>query len=497
MITEIGIAQQRLFDDDASNAEQHLSSTGTFYPSEISQPGSFPTMQTFQYQPTIHPENNVSQLRLIPNAATYEATQLLPQVPPQGVTIPSNSTNIDPPQDNNRFSPSAQLTDNLGENIAKKPLHQAKPMQSASFSPHDTEPFSSDTSPRIDHSRNENTASGLMSPRKSPDSTHDELALPAITVQVPSVKKKRGRPKKQPMHDDDEEDELALDHDSDLSSVQKPVEKRRPGRPPKAAGLVPTDDSSGETTTSENPASKIVVLNVKSLPPFTDSDATESVDEKKLNKGPKKKKTKRTKAAEKNDPPGADDDVIWVDSKPLETTKPDQENPNPESAELRPPSPTEIHQLSENERKDEKTPSSASTEKPPPKKRGRKRKNAPTEDPVPQPAVENGTESNAVVPGTETSENTAEDTAGEASDLNAEKPKLDATNNDQENNDPVVHEKKAPATPHPEQPPQTPSASMQKSIGKQTPASSAGKVPYRVGLSKRARIAPLLKIVRK
>ncbi|MCJ1438514.1 hypothetical protein MMC27_007904 [Xylographa pallens] len=59
-----------------------------------------------------------------------------------------------------------------------------------------------------------------------------------------------------------------------------------------------------------------------------------------------------------------------------------------------------------------------------------------------------------------------------------------------------MNEETAPETIQSKPPPETPKKSADKCPGKHSPLNT-GKVPYRVGLSKRARIEPLLRIVRK
>ena len=498
-ITEIGIAQQRLFDDDTSNVGQPLPSTATFYPSEISQPGPFPTMQTFQYQQVADPNGKSFEFAKIPHNALYEPTQLLHQQPPvPGFSTPAASKNVDSPQDASEFSPSAQLAENLGENLPQKPAYQTKSIQSAIFSPHDTEPFSSVTSPHEDKSKNESATSGMISPQKSPGSTHDELAMPSVAVAIPSAKKKRGRPKKQPQYED-EDDELALGQDLDADPAAKPVDKRRPGRPRKSTGPSVTDDSSGETTASEIPAGKQLIVKLLIPPPATDKiDSNDGIKkQKEPKKEPKKKKTKRAKAVEEAGATGTDDDVMWVDPKPIEAVEANHEHETPKSgAEPSIPSETLLpHPVTST---NDKTEANQPAEKPAPKKRGRKRKKADEVLKDASPAqVDKNAETIATLSATETGENTAEDTAGDISDINAGKDDMDTAKGDQENQVPIASDKGDTSKAQPDKPPQTPSASLQKGSAKPSPMSSTGKVPYRVGLSKRARIAPLLKIVRK
>ncbi|KAJ5239168.1 hypothetical protein N7468_003787 [Penicillium chermesinum] len=492
-MAEIGLAQQRLFDDEGSNAGQYIPSTATFYPSEISQPGSFPTIQQFQYPRYGGSTEYLPAFTHAPQNGPYEATQLLPQGQPllPGFSTPAASTNLDAHEDISGFSPSAQLAENLGDNLSKKAAHQAKPIQSATYSPHDTEPFSSVISPLPDTSKNEDQTSGLVSPQKSPGNTHDELALPIPTVEVAGAKKKRGRPKKQPLGED-EDDELALFQDSDLTSTTKPTAKRRPGRPPKAAGIPTADDSSGDTTASEMPASKIVVLNVNALSRVTSADTPNfTKDKKKATKEPKKKQTKRAKATETESTTATDDDVIWIDSKSAEATEEGQGHSHLKP-ERQPSMPCRTEDIPNHEPTTQTINRETCSEEA--RKEAKKCTRRHAQEPLPT-EVNDATETSGAVSGTEAGK--SEDTAGDASNPNTGKDSKDAPPDNQENQEPKTSEQEAPSKAEPGELPKTPAASMRSSLDRPSPMFSAGKVPYRVGLSKRARIAPLLKVVRK
>lgn len=452
-------------------------------------------MEPFQYKQIADPNGKSFEFAKIPHNGPYEPTQLLHQQPSvPGFSTPAASTNVDSPQDASEFSPSAQLAENLGENLPKKPPYQTKSIQPATFSPHDTEPFSSVISPHADKSKNESATSGLISPQKSPRSTHDELALPDVTVAIPNAKKKRGRPKKQPQYED-EDDELALGQDLDAGSAAKPVDKRRPGRPRKATGPSVTDDSSGETTASEIPAGKKLIVKLP-IPPHA-IDGIDYSDGIKKKKEPKKKKTKRAKDVEEAGATGSENDVIWENPKPVEAVEASEENANPKP-DVEPSIPSETLQPHPVTSTNDKTEANQPAEPPVPKKRGRKRKKA---DEVlkdtPLAQTDKSAETTATLSATETGENTAEDTAADISDINGGKDDKDAAKRDQENQVLIATDKGDTWKAQPDQTPQTPSASLQKESAKPSPMSSTGKVPYRVGLSKRARIAPLLKMVRK
>lgn len=489
MISEIGAAQQRLFnDDDASSAAQHLPSTATPYPSEISQPGSFPTMQSFHLQ-TGDANNNIAGLQA-PHNAPYEATQLIAPIQAQayGYDTPATSNHVDSP-----LGDAAQATDvpiviplNDGThaNPSQKTVQRTKSMQNEIYSPHDTEPLSSATSPRLNRSKSDNGMPGMMSPQHSQESAHDELSAPAVAVEISTVKKKRGRPKKQAMPEIDEDDELSLSrgHESDQTNS---TEKRRPGRPPKSVVEVNEDT---EPAKDADPLS---------MAPGPDTTLPQE-PEQPAPIPPKKKKVKRgkTDSAVLQKPQNPDDDVIWVDSRPLDI-KEDEGKTEPRK-EIKSTSRTDTASALPDDSKAEAT-------QPALKKRGRKRK-TPAEQPAEQsaPKAASGPEElntpqepQAPVPNTvaessiETKNRVPENESSNHQDAQEPQDQLPQP-------DSTTHQNGA----HPETP-QKPAAAVSTSNQSTTkkpgpsPFSSTGKVPYRVGLSRRARIAPLLKVVRK
>ncbi|KAJ5953311.1 hypothetical protein N7454_000207 [Penicillium verhagenii] len=555
MMTEIGFAQQRLF-DDPSSAGQHLPSTATHYPSEISQPGSFPAIQPDQF----HQTNPVTHGQFIYNQvsqnAPYEATQLLaPGVAPAyDYSTPATLVHADSPSDGLTASTSIQTVPNVLGVPTDKKLQRANALQSMMGSPHDTEPMSSVVSPGLNKAR-DNTMLGLMSPHRSPESTYDELATPAVYVQVPSAVK-RTRPLNEFLPEDDDDDELAMDGGPE-PSPSKQARKAMPEPPIQSAAT----DKASESVSENAIASENDALEVSGTNNLDELSSTDKIDKlptsgKSSTKEYKKKKDKKIKKAPaiSNSRVSDDDDVIWVDSRPLGVRERQGQNisgtesSTGSSSNIGTPQPDPIASSKE----------SSTTGKPAPKKRGRKRKIVAEEatetsseqalEQKPPPLskvlvfnanpVEGSSGPNSSHLGTpqpDATVSTEESSTTEAAQVQpVEKnlppvsevlkpnanpaevpsdPKAGGKADEAENADPLPQEdthvpqeddqiKAPPQIPHkPDQTPSTPmagsSTTARKGPAKHSPISSTSKVPYRVGLSKRARIAPLLKIVRK
>lgn len=464
-MTEIGLAQRRLMEDEASSAGQRLPSTATPYLSEISQPGSFPAVPMYQCQQL---EDNVNDGFVYGPAAqgvSCEATQFVPQAQAHvyDYSTPGTSTHNDSPT----AAPENMTTDpSAGRPYpSQKTIHRSKSLQPAPYSPHDTEPFSSVVSPHLSRAKSDNAKWGPMSPC-SPADTHDELSLPAVAVEISTVKKKRGRPKKSSLAEDDTDDELAASQDSG-SEKQKP-EKKRPGRPKKAAA---NDTAGGDDVTIQGDT------NAEHGPEV--SFAEES----------KKTKMKRSKTADailqKPRASASDEDVISVESKPIPSQAKDQ-NGTSKPTEANPSETQQSAQTTSAETNLE------SEENPTTKKRGRKRKktteqlapepdeatkeNQPPEQPSKTPATTKSHEVEAE------RHDTPDPTTGTTLPTTPKEPTPRTPQNTEET-------KSAPNT--------NANPRSSKGPGQHSPISSTSKVPYRVGLSKRARIAPLLKVVRK
>jgi hypothetical protein len=472
MMTEIGLAQQRLFDDEASSVAARLPSTATPYSSEISQPGSFPTMPIYLDQQTneiANVESNPMKKVVYPS---YEATQLVPSIQARGYeySTPTASTTVDSPfggyGETISYPTTIHTAHESHPHLPQKGTQRSKSLQSQPYSPHDTEPMSSIASPGISRAKSDHARSGLISPRDSEADAHDELSLPAVTVEVTTVKK-RGPQKEQLMPENDDDDELAM---VESGSVKSKPEKRKPGRPPKAVSNADAAIQNPTVAGAETPrANRVTILKVKA--PLTPAGQGT------------KRKVKRSKTADSimQKPRVADDaDVTWMDSKPI------VEVPNP-SPKPTIPEPTKEDALSsaKNTTTEEKAESNQFAEQPAPKKRGRKRKSELAED----ASKEN-----------QAPEPLALDAASKPS-IEEQTPPIpsphpqDAASAKSADQTPVPEVPKEPTKSLPQTP--QPDATGRKTLGAHSPISSTGKVQYRVGLSKRARIAPLLKVVRK
>ncbi|KAJ5714736.1 uncharacterized protein N7483_011917 [Penicillium malachiteum] len=491
MITEIGLAQNRLF-DESSSADQRISTT-TYYPSEISQPGSFPTMQSYQYQQHAPIAHGNVQYTNIPREQPYEATQLLTPgaaVPVSDYSLPTASSHVDSPSDVTTAPTSAPYLGEGSENLSKNFPQQLHPVPAMAYSPHDTEPFSSVTSPHVNMSKNENPMPGLMSPHHPPGDANDELAFPGVTVEVPSAtKKRRSRPKKASLPEDDDDDELAIETGTEPSPTKPMEESVGNADVPK-----PTEEAieTGDDAASIQNTTDVISAPEENTVPEAGSTAIEQ---------PQKSH--------------ADDDVIWVDSRPLQTNGAQEESgmtaeakqPEVNGVQDAQPAPKKrgrkrkqaTERIADDLDSVSNTDSTNATdEKPAPKKRGRKRKQ-PVELVEPAEVQDPVSKNDVAVNDTEKIEEPKDETNPEAEAVQQPEPEPQANTATEEMKEQV---KVPPQTPQkPEQNPSTPvagnSTNGRKGLSKHSPISSTSKVPYRVGLSKRARIAPLLKIVRK
>lgn len=116
-------------------------------------------------------------------------------------------------------------------NAPRQTPGRSKSMQILLDSPHDTAPSSSLISPRLKRAKSDLPARDIL--QQSPKNACDELSLP-VAVEVPTEKKKRGRPKKQVVPEEtagDEPDELNAD---ESASLQTQPTKRGRGRPRKS-----------------------------------------------------------------------------------------------------------------------------------------------------------------------------------------------------------------------------------------------------------------------
>jgi hypothetical protein len=504
-MTEIGLAQRRLLDDEPSSGPQ-LQSTAALYSTESIQSAPFPTIPSSHSCQFGQAESTSFPYPGAPNGAYADTDQsLLPTR--QGIydlTPPDTTNSMAPPQKSvpQQSSESCMEQENAQSDPPQEYL-QPKPQQVDPSSPHDTEPLSSIITLRYSGIKADTAGTSLVSPQHSQSSAHDELALPAVvpTIDAPTAKKKRGRPKKQSVPDSDEDDELANSRDHEF-------------RNPSANGAI--DPSNTEEITENNtPASS-------GTPDETDEGKIEPAPKatKANPQDPKKKKAKKAKTSSAPDPGADDDDVIWLDTKPRdmhsssEKATPQTETPSTrdrESESLMPENAPGTSKASTPVEEKKLAPSKP--EKLAPKKRGRKRK-----QPIESKTPEADTPDPSKLPETETP-------AAKLAVVVDNSPRSVPTNVCDETSMPAMQEQEheqnaesvtdAPAIPPAtgtdattsETLPQTPSKSDAKSVNtplnagkgpdKHSPISARSAVPYRVGLSKRARIAPLLKMVRK
>lgn len=511
MITEIGIAQRRLLDDDPSSASLLLPSTPALYPTESFQSAPFPTITSYHSYQMDQPESGSFTYNPAPIGVYPDANQtLLPTrqvtydlTPPDTSNTMASPPKIVPHQTTEPVMEQENPHSNPHSNPQSNPPQEAsqpKSQQTGPHSPHDTGPLSSVVSVRFNEAKTTTAGTSLISPQLSQSSTHDELALAAVQPTVPDVetaraKKKRGRPKKQPVPDNDEDDELANSRDHEF---------KHPG----ANGAIDPSDSE-ETTENSTPSSS-------GVSDETDEENVEAVPKpaKSGPKQPKKKKAKKGKTTPA--PPDADDDVIWVDTKPL-SVEPSTGNASPQTET--PEAPRQdlpSNDLDSNPpvapqatipAVEEKT---QNPEKPAPKKRGRKRKQTTEQAETPSESAD--------TPEPNKPHSGAQTPASKLAVVVDNSPKSMLETNTGNNNTSFVQSKdqNPPPLPGPDHlpettidtpQPKTPSKPDAASVNtpqnagkgpdKHSPISARSGVPYRVGLSKRARIAPLLKMVRK
>ncbi|KAF9893294.1 hypothetical protein FE257_011724 [Aspergillus nanangensis] len=520
MMTEIGLAQRRLFDEE----EDHYPNQYTSRPPHFDE-----SPHMTEYAP--------QHINGIPQMANgeYGASKLPNQYPGESYppTLPytnqpddqyTHNIQICPPHPDAHLDQHASLSSHDGSNqTASYNLFESSLRPSANSysenlntttilisnglpntdeiqkgncrsnsqgplsSPHDTEPNSSVLRARSDNA-------GLVElAQPTATGTVDEHAAPALSaIEVPQipVEKKRGRKKKESVpRDEDEDDELAAPATSRkivTNTIIQP-EKRKPGRPPKNAKKFDDTnqpETNGPSYTPVNPQDDI---------PTNDPDTinVSSTEGQRKEREPRKKKLKRGKTTSailhKTYTSDVEDDVIWVDERPV----------NPDSgeqyklAELAPPG--DNHLEPDAAEAKENALSEQSKVTPAPKKRGRKRKKTaeqlpPADEAAATPVQE--TEPPVLPP--------IEDTNDQPFD-----PENNVDNNTKIQDLKAPDSKTDPNTPNPPQPPSTPpkpapqTPSTSKGPTKHSPISTTGKVPYRIGLSRRARIAPLLKIVKR
>ena len=336
--------------------------------------------------------------------------------------------------------------------------------------------------------RRSKTSTGVSSQHLAENVALEDLSLPASVHEVTSVTAQRSSKKRKAKADceDNKGDELV----SDDNSIGLPKEQYKP-RPSRSRGNTSVDGILENVDFSKRPEAQVkaknkrrktqesnVQITAKDAPPVqaeqgkeggiiehsadrTHGAVSESNDTGLLSKDKAEEIEIESHPTQK--PPRAAKRKLSVDAETeTQVTNSDAHAPEASEATARPTNPE--------------------VKKPAPKGRGRPRKKTeekvlqPSETPLPEDTIRQGQEL---------------DTApGSASQLAKDDKKND--------NDTVLEEtsinsarKEPPRTPQKEPRPQ-----KEKGPDKHSPLNS-GKVPYRVGLSKRARIEPLLRVMKK
>lgn len=260
-MTEIGLAQRRLLDDNSTCSDQQLPPTAP--PAELMH---YDHVKTQEPQMQKIGDNQVNAFdggheaegRQVPEMPTEANNYVLHEEAVNGNghghglsnrNIANGSISNDYTQSNGSYNFFESLkqsadtgTDNGNSNTGAQPKertshkspYRSKSMQTTPQSPHDTEPNSSLLSSKLSRARSDNptaNASSSAHPHSSSRST-DELSAP-VTIDVPPPKK-RGRKRKHTSSEeqDQEDDELANSHDHKPEpKKQDKTEKRKPGRP--------------------------------------------------------------------------------------------------------------------------------------------------------------------------------------------------------------------------------------------------------------------------
>lgn len=568
MMSEIDMAQRRLFDDDAPHTGQQIPSTATvpFTESELRYIDQQQQQQGLQgvdstlgcpeecpqvQMPVLHPEwYNSDRNQWVENAlavgaahssiSTFDRTQS---------NLSSNAYESAPEGPTNA---DAAMHETIQTEVLNKNPIRSKSLQEAALDfPHGTEPFSSLRSPNVSRSKSDATAR-RSAPQQPQANATDELC-PPVSVEIPVIQKKKAPKKKksQPQLKNDDDDELAVPsdsknnnpkakevsrtrsnkqtmHSSNLNETHQPIETNIPhpiSNEPKQLNDKP------HTTNPDDDRMHLIQLNA----PQTQTQhpepskhepsphSTEPPNPKQPRKEPKKKKLKRGKTTSvtllKTYEPDVEDDVIWIDDRqhdPQHDRRPDS-IPTPDSistpaGEQETFAAVEIPMIGKDQEKGNPD------QEPAPRRRGRKRKNTSEQPPV--SVEEEPTEANEHAPGQPLSnvsvvvEKPANGDKQKSTPPTIDKMQLSAPalapeagpepelEHESTSNAPVTPKKSNP-TPDTSNQGQcaagtsTKSNNDNKGPSKHSPIASTSKVPYRVGLSRRARIAPLLKVIRK
>lgn len=291
--------------------------------------------------------------------------------------------------------------------------------------------------------------------------------------EITNTKKKRGRPKKQ---ETTETTNNGLNLASeDLPEMTELLTKKKPGRPKKQEA----DTEVCEKYTINNTSADGVQDVMDQEKPR--SDTSTASKKKKVKRSKTTSDLPSTKASELN----AEADVVWIETNSLHSTDPEKQSSDAtakEGAKAPAQYPTEDIEV--------------------PKKRGRKKKST-----LEAPAS-TSTEDHTVLQDISNLQNPPPQQNKQINiEIEIDNEKYIATGGESP-------KKSHPAEPIPshdlsrdstaqaqgnavEEEIKTPISQEKVASLKQTPLSGPGKIPYRVGLSRRARIAPLLKVVRK
>jgi hypothetical protein len=541
MMTEIGLAQRRLFDDDETQyaGRQLIPETAASVPS---QPNTMPTDEMTlvpvieivgpREMGYINNEGGPDYMYQTSDTIAYqyaEAEQQQQVLSSNGFSQSAASYNLFESSLQPSRSPSSDNISHLRPTDTLQVEGQHGPrrwnsMQDMLSSPHDTEPNSSLLSAKASRSKSDNAALDVV-PQLYLQQQQQRAASPddlprLIAVEIPAEPKKRGRPKKQTVPEAAENHEhpqqVVPEAGEIIYNIDNKPEKRKQGRPPKNAkadSLNQQDQTNPILNQPEaippshepKPPSNILpqehpensVLHIE-LPQNNHHLPSEQTIPEPIKfttpptKEPKKKKLKRGKTTsitlKKTYDPDIEPDVIWID----ETTP----NPNPQLPNTsEPPHPSTGKQPPAT--------TIVQVQPDPPKKRGRKRKKTSDQ----QQAVEETPTADTTHPNLKQSQepvSVTENSTPETNNLNH--LPHDNPGDKSQPTPPLKINENPPETPKKtDREPKTTGASnteeesgkmSSKGPGKHSPIST-GRVPYRVGLSRRARIAPLLKVVKR
>lgn len=584
MMSEIDMAQRRLFDDDAPYTEQQVPPTVPFTESELGYidqhqqqashvalgyPEGYPQVQV-PVNPGLHsdwyynvPGNGLDRNQWVENALNYndEAAH----------TSVSTFDNVQLNSSNITFEPTLQGSTHadaalINGTIQTEPLHRtsirSKSLQEpVPHSPHDTEPFSSVRSPNVSRSKSDNTGQQSVLQQRSPTNAADELSAP-VAVVIPVVQKKAPTKKQNRLQPEDDDDELAAPSDSksnksksrEASRSKSNKQEQAINEPsganeevePNVPQAAPDETKPSEDTPhNTNPDEEVQLIqldhptNQPSEPSKAETHFTEST--KPPRKEPKKKKLKRGKTTsvtiKKTYEPDVEDDVIWVDERPSNIDLQHHDRPNSIPTPDSIPTPATEQETIAVVEIPNPAPSSVTggdqgDPNPAPKKRGRKRKKTSEQPPaIPEePSIGNNGHAPVQNPSNVSVvvDKPANDLASNHTNEHPPNPSNNPSTIDEAQSHPAPPEpqpelEKEPTSNAPETPkkstpnhnisnhqdqgqsgeetstetPNRPNNDSNRGPTKHSPIPGTSKVPYRVGLSRRARIAPLLKVIRK